>query len=237
MDLTRDALQYVVGLDKAQLLEIDGQTYSTKGLTHITHPSPDALEITTLTGLVDYIKSGIDGLTNSELLIQVVSPTQVRLYSKIGADADRDLFVTVKAQLPGIVLGQFLSVESFIIMLQAGFLPADTTDTEAVLKVVGNVVEENVRTTGDDGVSQVVTAKVGIAKKGEVVVPNPVTLKPYRTFTEVEQPESKFIFRMQDGPRAALIEADGGAWKSVAMQSIKKYLDYELHDAGVKIIS
>jgi len=70
----------------------------------------------------------------------------------------------------------------------------------------------------------------GVASVSEVRVPNPVSMKPYRTFVEVDQPESNFIFRMREGMQAALFEADGGAWKNVAMNNIKKYFDDNLDD-------
>ena len=64
------------------------------------------------------------------------------------------------------------------------------------------------------------------------IVPNPVILRPYRTFPEVEQPASSFIFRMKenDGVCCALFEADGGAWKNEAMRNIKEYLKENLCD-------
>ncbi|OSB00487.1 hypothetical protein B2H85_13365, partial [Clostridium botulinum] len=62
-----------------------------------------------------------------------------------------------------------------------------------------------------------------------------VTLAPYRTFPEIEQPLSRFIFRMQQGPSAAIYEADGGAWRNQAMQRIKAYLEEELK--GIKNIN
>lgn len=66
--------------------------------------------------------------------------------------------------------------------------------------------------------------------KGEALIPNPVVLKPYRTFLEVDQPESAFIFRMKEGHgvECAIFEADGGAWMMEAMQNIKAYLEKEL---------
>jgi hypothetical protein len=87
-------------------------------------------------------------------------------------------------------------------------------DRDIMLKVVGNIKEETVNTIGDDGVSQAVVAKMGVATVANVKVPNPVVLKPYRTFVEVDQPESEFIFRMQSGPRCALFEATAanGNW-------------------------
>lgn len=85
-------------------------------------------------------------------------------------------------------------------------------------------------------------AKVEIDEKFYigVVVPNPVTLAPYRTFVEVKQPESKFVFRMrksEEGPQAALFEADGGAWKIEAMQRVKEFLEDKLVGTGVKVIA
>lgn len=79
-----------------------------------------------------------------------------------------------------------------------------------------------------------ITVKTGIASKGEAIVPNPVHLRPYRTFLEVDQPESDFVFRMKqdkyDGIQCAVFEADGGAWKMEATHSIKEYLKTELAD-------
>lgn len=64
-------------------------------------------------------------------------------------------------------------------------------------------------------------------------MPNPVKLRPYRTFMEIEQPESAYVFRVKDsekGPYFKLVEADGGLWKSIVMKRIKEYLEYELND-------
>lgn len=80
--------------------------------------------------------------------------------------------------------------------------------------------------------AQKATVKTGVASKADAVVPNPVTLIPYRTFLEVQQPASDFIFRMKsaNGVQCAIFEADGGAWKNEAMDNIKEYLKNELAD-------
>ena len=119
-----------------------------------------------------------------------------------------------------------MDTERFNIMLQSAFV--DNTDKILLLKYTGLIQEENVKDTGDDGISQAVTIKTGVATVGQAIVPNPVSLAPFRTFPEVTQPSSKFIFRMQEGPKAALYEADGGAWRNEAILSIKSYLQKEL---------
>ena len=43
---------------------------------------------------------------------------------------------------------------------------------------------------------------------------------------------------MQEGPRAALFEADGGAWRNQAIKNIKEYLLKELEGfKHVKVIA
>jgi hypothetical protein len=233
------ALQYLVSLKSAQIFEVNGEQYSTEQLHRIPRvfdPTPvaEAISINTLTGLVDYIRNSVDNI-NYTLIVHINSPVSVSVYSELRNDMRRSYFINCKAMTPVITFERFLDLEQFNIMMQACFL--ENPDRAAVLKVVGNVKEDNVRTTGDNGMTQVVTGKSGIATVGDVVVPNPVTLCPFRTFPEVDQPESKFVFRMQEGPKAALFEADGGKWKIFAMQNVKDYLLENLEDCNVKIIS
>ena len=232
--INKEALEYLVGLAKVEIIEVDGQPYSTKPIYHVKEPSPAAICISTLTGLVDYVKSGVDGMDLPQI-IHIASPTEVKLYSEIKPDMARDNFITCTAQTPKIIMNQFVDMETFNIMLQSCF--DGNEDSENILKIIGNIKEENVNNFGDDGVSQSVVAKVGIATVADIKLPNPVILAPFRTFAEVEQPASKFVFRMQTGPKAALFEADGGAWKQTAMVLIKDYLEKALTGCDVKIIA
>ncbi len=105
-----------------------------------------------------------------------------------------------------------------------------------LLQVTGCIKEEAIKQVGDDGVSQSATIKTGVASVEPIIVPNPVMLAAYRTFQEIEQPVTKFIFRMKDGPSAALFEADGGMWKNLAIERIREYLSTELKDIhGVNV--
>jgi hypothetical protein len=215
-------------------LEIKGQKYANRPLNLIKDLSPESLNLSTLTGLVDYIKANVDKFPGT-FLLQVVDHRSVKLLSPLKGDSSRDCYIQAQAKAPDITFDSFIPVEKFNIMLQSCFLSND--DRDLVLKVAGNIKEENVRNTGDDGISQTVTAKTGIAKVEEIKVPNPVVLVPFRTFVEIEQPEIKFVFRMQDGPRAALFEADGGAWKLKTMLDIKDYLKSQLEQCDVEIIA
>ena len=111
-----------------------------------------------------------------------------------------------------------------MIALQSNFQPND--DLAAVMMLAGNIEKKNKQTFSDDGVSQVATMSVGVASKADAMVPNPVALTPFRTFMEVKQPSSKFVFRIsgEETPQFKLVEAEGGIWKYEAIAHIKGYL-------------
>lgn len=78
---------------------------------------------------------------------------------------------------------------------------------------------------------------VGVAAKADAIVPNPVSLAPYRTFQEVEQPISQFVFRIGDRgtPEFKLVEAEGGIWKTEAVRKIKDYLELVLSEQDMAL--
>lgn len=82
-------------------------------------------------------------------------------------------------------------------------------------------------TSEDNGVSQTVSARQGISLKSYERVRTRIPLRPYRTFTEVEQPESIFLIRVSDRG-ISFIEADGGMWKLSARETIKRFLEEQL---------
>lgn len=51
-----------------------------------------------------------------------------------------------------------------------------------------------------------------------------------RTFQEVEQPESEFVFRVYDDRSISLTAADGGMWKLAARNAVYHYLGTALWD-------
>lgn len=226
MDMTREALQYVVGLKRAEVINIDGENYVDRDIHRVDKAlRAEPLKMGTLTSLLEYLKAGIDPMPE-RMLVQVLSPTSVRVVSTLDQDRKREELVKAEAGTPGFEYGRYMSQESFIIAMQAKFLPGE--DRELLLKFAGTVRDESIAEYGDNGVTQKATIKTGISTVGDAIVPNPVTLRPFRTFIEVEQPESAFVFRMRQsegrGVECAVFEADGGAWKNAAMEHVKKYL-------------
>lgn len=230
--MLKSFIQYIVGMAEPHIQNIGGETYSDKQLHRIKH-IPYAQEITmnTLSSLIEYIKSGIDTFSG-KMIIHVKSPTCVSMYSALDVERNREDIVEVRANVPEFSFNRFDNHESFVIGVQSKFVDDPATDKSLLLKFAGTVEAGSVAEYGDDGISQKATVKTGIASKGDAIIPSPARLKPFRTFVEVDQPISSFIFRMKDdrcgGVQCALFEADGGAWKISAMEAIKAYLVKEL---------
>lgn len=230
--MIQKALEYIVGMRKPEILSINGEDYSDKPLNRISYnPKADAIKMNTLSSLIEYISEQVDDM-QGKMIIHVQSPTHIEMYSQLDYERKRECVVEVDAQVPDFRFGQYMEHEPFCINIQSKFINDVNTDKALLLQFAGTVEAGTVAEYGDDGVTQKATIKTGIATKEAAIVPNPVTLKPFRTFVEVQQPISQFIFRMKqdkyDGIQCALFEADGGAWKLQAMEGIKHYLKENL---------
>lgn len=231
--MIREALEYLIGLGKVSnpLVDVNGKTYSIEQLHPIKEIGPDPLELNFLDSLVTYIKENIDTFRPSnDLIVEIKSPTKIALRTElVGNFSQRFTPVLCNALVEEFPWGRFIDPDNFVIMAQSRFV--ETEDLGKVRQIVGNVKSEEVVQFSDDGISQQVTAKSGIARVENVVVPPRVKLAPYRTFIEIEQPVSEFVFRAKKAgelPHFALFEADGGAWRIEAMKRIKAYLEKKL---------
>lgn len=209
----------------------DGRTFATGGEVYnlpdpSLKPTAAALTFRTLTGLVDYLNADPDQLATP--LIHISKHDTVVVTSPLFGDRrQRENVAIAEFSLKKFEFGQYMTVEDFNIGLMALFV--ETDDLVRVLKLVGNITESEVITHVDDGVTQQVTARTGIANIEFADVPRVVQLAPYRTFADIEQPVSPFLLRLKkskDGnpPVCALFECDGGRWKLDACQKIEYFL-------------
>lgn len=227
MEFLKEALQYIkelgVSAEQTEVKEICGRTYVNKDLTRMDKaPKARAVEAATLSSMVDYI-TACSAEFQGNMIIHIVSPERVRLMSVLDKEREREVLFESSAETSEFQFDRWYDQETFMIALQANF--RDSKDLTTVMKLAGNIERKNDQTFSDDGRTQVATMTVGVASKADVIVPNPVELFPYRTFQEVAQPASKFVFRIgdKDVPAFKLIEAEGGLWKNEAIGSIKTF--------------
>ena len=98
MDLTKEALDYLAeqGIEpKERRLEIGGQNYIINKdgdpvlVEPVIYKAKEPIRLNTLSGLVDYIKSNIDGF--DDLILHVVDEKLVELKGKLQPNGDREL--------------------------------------------------------------------------------------------------------------------------------------------------
>ncbi len=244
MSMTEELYRAIREDAEPREIQLGEKKYTTAQVFPVKECEPPTLTVTTLTGLVDYIQANVDKHELSALLCHVENPDSVRLYSAlIGDHSQRFCYIQAQNNQLHIPLNTFIPAEQFNILIQSCFTEpenrAHATDRGLVLKYSGNVKTVHEGVLQDDGVTQIGTVKNGIASVGDEPMPNPVTLCPFRTFMEVEQPSSQFVFRARNdedrGVLFSLVEADGGAWKSEAMRSVKAFMEAQV--PGLNVIA
>lgn len=221
-----------------RVIEHEGRGYSPSPMYEIKPEvyqvdSTSVITVATLDGVIE----GVELLqseehANSTFSIVVESPTTVTVISDLNERLHRSLFLRSDIFREDHI-GEFLDAKMFIIWLQYGFVKSP--ERLRVLNFLSRVKVESSEEVIDNGVSQKVVTKQGVADFGWEYIPNPITLRPYRTFPEVEQPASDFVMRVESGFRYGLFSADGGMWKVEARKNIANYLKESL--PNIKILS
>jgi hypothetical protein len=215
-------------------------------------PEPAALELHTLSGMVDYLEADVDGIRAAmsesllenmheledapRLALHVKSHTEVLLIGELrGVFRQRFTYARACHEVGRFEFGRWHETEDFVIRLGSMFV-AETGDVDAVIKLAGTVSKDQSVKTEDDGITQTIHVRQGVTFVGAAPLPNPVELAPFRTFNELEQPASKYLLRARGGGEDpvewALFEADGGAWKLTAIERAAAYLKAELGEAA-----
>lgn len=237
--------EYIVGLNKAPMVtDAKGREYiKSDDYEYIENRCKvlnDNLSSSTLESIVDYVRDNVaKGTAGEKLLIHIESPTDVKLYSDIhGIDtrneATRTTLIRSEAIIPRRKVDRFMKSEEFVIELLSNYEQNHNRDT--IIKLVSNIVTDSSVQTSDDGFSQKVQAKTGVATVENIEIENPFELIPFRSFPEIDQQLSMFIFRIDENGNPAIFEGGDTYWRINSMNLIKEYFKRELGDT-VKIVS
>ena len=224
-----------------ELKTVKDDQYSPVALHRVySDPRPEPVGIKSLTGIMDFLESNVDKMDTSRLMLHIVDHTKVRIITDVCGESNKRNTVLV-ADLDGLTpfpFERFMDQETFIIKLRSMF--GSTEDLESIIKYTSKIDDESAIRTEDDGITQNINMKKGLTgvKTERDTVPSLVTLRPYRTFPEAEQPKSEFLFRMKSIEgivTCALFDADGGAWRNQARLNIAAY--FEASDIKIPVIS
>jgi hypothetical protein len=243
----KEAIEKILSLAEPHAIEFKGQYYCDKMLNLLKEPEVAEVKVSTLQGLVDLYANNLDGIKAKSVFAHITGPQTAEIISR-DADEFGRRHVWVRAQYPSDIqkfsFGQWLNPEAFVIGLQSCFQRTfvESTDGEVigdleyVLKAASNVSAEGRVTYGDDGISQRVEMNKGVVLKEQATLRSRVQLAPFRTFSEIDQPLSTFVFRVHeqnDAIQLALFEADGGRWRLDAVSGIANWLRDELTEVPI----
>lgn len=226
------ALRYLVGLKDNKTYVIDGITYSDNDLVRVTERKRylECKTVNSLDAIVKLISAEyaiIDEQAGDPLFIRVIDPKTVEVFTRPDQFQKRTYAYQAKCVDADFCEG-WRDQQSAIIEIKSRFIP--TEDSEYLLGLISRMKKEEGVRSDDNGVSQTVTAKSGVSLVAVEGVKPRLTLRPFRTFREVEQPDSEFILRLDDNGRVGLFEADGGIWRMEAKDNIAAYFETRLHD-------
>ncbi len=222
----------------SEVKEIDGKHFSVSRYFEIdTKDRAETLPFSDLSSIVPIIKNELKEY-DLPLYVVVNDYNEVCVVTSLDADRERERPYLVKYDAQSFRFNSWLTFEEFVIALRSKFVEnEDTAELLSFLKCITNSASVS---TQDDGISQRVSSVKGTSGYKETA---PIRrLAPFRTFSEIEQPTSEFLFRIKDnGELFALFEADGGAWKKLAKDNIKAYYEKtfanEINDGKIIILS
>lgn len=223
--MIKEAIQKILDMARAEVVQIDDRQYLLQGRDPAVEIFPEPVLINNLSGIVDYCSEDPDEIEN--FLIHIFDYDKVFVYKPMAGPFNlRPGLVKSTSRTCGFAFGRQYEYEDFVVAMHTNFV--SNADRDYVLKFIGSIRVDANSKIEDDGISQTLTAKQGVSSLvKDIPIKNILTLKPFRTFSEIEQPESVFVFRMKvaDGkPVFSIHEADGEAWKQAAIERIKNYL-------------
>lgn len=227
--MLKDFVNRIVALAAPTTVEVDGSVYSNQELIHIQDkkPMPCCIDLTGLDSVCKMVRNEADHI-GLQIFIQVKDYKSVSVFTSLDSDEDRLYLYKCLADTPAVTTGRFMAYENAVIELRSLYIPNE--GTKYLLQLLSSISNESKVTSSDNGVTQQVEARSGIALNSMVKIEPRVTLQPFRTFIEVEQPASEFLLRINERGEIGFFPADGGVWKLEATRNVAGYFENALKD-------
>lgn len=158
----------IVALKETKTFEIAGQTYADAPLTRIPPhvDRPDCISVSGLDGICKLIRTELAKI-NTVIMVQAKSYKSVEVMTTYLPDFSRNILYRAEADVPGLRTG-FRSREVALIELRSLFIPNE--GTAYLLDLLSRMTDENSVSTKDNGVTQTVEARQGVALNALVEV-------------------------------------------------------------------
>ena len=232
--MIKEAIEKIQELCNRHTFNVEGETFcmDTEGNVAQVRRELDRIQNITLSSLdamVAFVKTEAI-CSNPQVYITIPDHRTVNCFTHPKEDLrkNREYLYTANAtDVPGWGEKVALPFEEALIALRTRFQA--TPDTEYAQKLLSDITTGSKVTYNDNGVATSVVTKRGIDLQTNASIRPIISLRPYRTFQEVEQPASQFLIRINER-NITFIEADGGMWKLAARNTIKQYLEKALEN-------
>ena len=236
--MLRDFVNRLVELAAPTIHEVDGSVYSSKEMVHVADkkPMPRCIDLTGLDSVCKMVRNEANHV-GLQIFIQVKDYKSVSVFTSLDSDEDRQYLYKCVADTPAVTTDRFMPYEKAVIELRSLYIPNE--GTKYLLQLLSSISNESKVTSTDNGVTQQVEARSGIALNSLVKIEPRVTLQPFRTFIEVEQPASEFLLRINERGEIGFFPADGGVWKLESTRNVAAYFETALKDlieAGIVVV-
>ena len=233
--MIKEAIEKVLSLAGPTLFDEEGRRHVAIGgrIEAIRPPRVEPIVFASLTGLVEFILDADfgDPRTAGSFVHVVDHKEVVWLGSLHRAWQHREAFGIARF----VAAREFpwekqLPQSEFITLVRQAFVWNE--HVAAIVAVVGNVEGQSTVRLLDDGVTQEVTARAGVARLANIALPPVVHLAPYRSFPEAAQVESPaFLRAWRDKNEQVLFSlhrVDDPTWQVEARARVKAWMCREL---------
>lgn len=232
--MIKAAIEKILECARPRTFEVEGETFLADGHGNYRQvrkalDKEERIGLNSLDALVELVKT--EGcMRHPKLYITIPSHKSVECFTHPVDELRKEriyLYDASATDVPGWGEKNTLPFEEAMIALRTRFQA--TADTEYALKLLSDITTGSKVTYNDNGVATSVVTKRGIDLQSNAAIRPIISLRPYRTFQEVEQPASQFLIRINERG-ISFIEADGGMWKLEARRTVKAYLESALAD-------
>lgn len=227
--MLKSAINRILELAAPTTYVVNGEHFASEQLYRIEvdKKMPRALTVNGLDSVCKLVRNEVAAI-GRKLFIQISDYRSVKVFSTYDKDFERCTLYNCAADTPQISMGRYISYENAVVELRSLYIPNEGTNY--LMSLLASITQESKVTSTDNGVTQKVEAKTGIALNQMVEIRPRVNLQPFRTFVEVEQPESEFLLRIDNNGCIGLFPADGGVWKLEATRNVAAYFEENLKD-------
>lgn len=239
--MIKAAIEKILEISLPVTQVIDGRNYVLYS-DHIEEIRPcldkvSTIHLSSLDGLIKMVKTEALKRYSAPIYITIPNHLRVDCFSQPEEklwEQRLTYYVADATDVPGWEAQTSLKFEEAMIAIRTRF--QESADSLYVLKLLSDITTGSKVTYSDNGIATSVVTKTGVALQSNEPIRPIVSLRPYRTFQEVEQPASQFLIRINERG-INFVEADGGMWKLEARKTIKAFLEEALaHEVNESLV-